>query len=121
MNGEMGFLHSFVSGQPNLSRICAQVWPASSSKIRRARRPLVQLPTLPFRQSDRVLHEHDHTTCSSVTHHSHVRLSKSQANEFVAFSQAIVLGCTGQGRRRGRGQENPRIHYLPGHRLDAGR
>ena len=28
--------------------------------------------------------------------------------------------ATGQGRRRGRGQENPRMHYLPGLGPDAG-
>jgi hypothetical protein len=55
--------------QPSRSRICAQVWPAVSSKISRARRPLTQFPTFPFRQSDRAHHEHDYTTFLPVTHH----------------------------------------------------
>ena len=34
--------------------------------------------------------------------------------------QTIEHAAAGQGWRRGRGQENPRIHYLPGRRSDAG-
>ena len=34
--------------------------------------------------------------------HSHVRHYQMQASEFVAFEQALVLGSFGQGRRRGR-------------------
>jgi transposase len=34
--------------------------------------------------------------------HSHVRLCQTQASEFVACEQALVLGSSGQGRRRGR-------------------
>ena len=37
-----------------------------------------------------------------VTQHSHVRLCQMQANELVACEQALVLGSSGQGRRRGR-------------------
>jgi xanthine/uracil permease len=33
---------------------------------------------------------------------SHVRLCQMQASEFVACEQALVLGPSGQGRRRGR-------------------
>jgi len=34
--------------------------------------------------------------------HSHVRLCQMQASELVACEQALVLGSSGQGRRRGR-------------------
>ena len=34
--------------------------------------------------------------------HSHVRLFQYQANESVAFFQALTGGCAGQGRKRGR-------------------
>jgi hypothetical protein len=34
--------------------------------------------------------------------HSHVRHYQMQASEFVACLQALVSGCSGQGRRRGR-------------------
>jgi transposase len=34
--------------------------------------------------------------------HSHVRHYQMRASEFVAFEQALVLGSFGQGRRRGR-------------------
>jgi hypothetical protein len=35
-------------------------------------------------------------------YHSHVRLYQTQASELVACEQALVLGSSGQGRRRGR-------------------
>ena len=39
---------------------------------------------------------------ASDLNHSHVRHYQMQASEFVAFEQALVLGSFGQGRRRGR-------------------
>jgi len=38
----------------------------------------------------------------SKTNHSHVRLSKYQAREFVASLEAVTAGSAGQGRRHGR-------------------
>ena len=84
--------------RPAMTRLQQQDQPGSAPVVRptaAARRPLVQLHLFCFCQCDPALHEHNHTTFLRVTHHSHVRLSKSQANEFVAFSQAIESGGTG--------------------------
>jgi hypothetical protein len=80
-----------ASFQSSLSRMAAQVWSASSSKISRARRALsarplrgspVEFHTFGVRQYDRVLHEPNHAPFSVVTVHSY------------RLSRMIVLGQT---------------------------
>jgi hypothetical protein len=51
---------------------------------------------------DRIIEKVNRGYQAIASDHSHVRLSKSQASDSVAFFQALVLGCCGQGRRRDR-------------------
>jgi hypothetical protein len=57
-------------------------------------------PFLWTKSADAILAKLDRLPVPSV--HSHVRLCQMQASELVACEQALVLGSSGQGRRRGR-------------------